>query len=167
MRTDGPALFRACWKIPTGKNWVDNFWRQGNLLAAVNLADGTVRRAITGTGLMMAEVPAHPDTTVRLPGIKVPLWEKVRATALAGAAALHDFGLLGWDIAITSTGPVVLEINDTPDVIMHQIADCRGIMEPVFQQFLSERRRAARELAAAFRERTRKEYAPGAKFSAK
>jgi hypothetical protein len=167
MRPEGPAVFRACWKIPTGKNWVDNFWRPGNLLASVDIADGAIRRVISGTGLTMAEVYMHPDTSVRLTGVKVPLWEKVCATALAGAAAMADFGVLGWDIAVTAAGPVIIEINDTPDLIMHQISDRRGIMEPVFQQFLAERRRGARDLVAVLRDRTRKEYAPGMKFAAK
>ncbi len=76
--------------------------------------------------------------------MRVPLWEERCAAALAAAAAMPDFGLLGWDIAATSSGPVIVEVNDMPDVILSQIADRRGIMEPAFRQFLDDHRRAAK-----------------------
>ena len=151
---EGPRIFRVCWKIPAGPNWADNFWRPGNLLASVDMETGTVQRVVTGTGFAMTEVERHPDTNTRILGMKVPLWEERCAAALVGAAAMPDFGLLGWDIAATATGPVIVEANDTPDAIMMQIADRRGLLEPAFRKFLDERRHAEKvwkaEVRAAF-----------------
>ncbi len=163
--SQGPSVFRACWKIPAGANGVDNFWRPGNLLASLNLEDGTIRRVVCGSGLAMTEVDQHPDTHTRLLGMKVPLWEEICAAALAGAAAMSDFGLLGWDIAATSSGAVIVEVNDTPDVVMHQITDRRGILESAFQRFMEERRQARNFWNANIRAAARKEYSPSVWFS--
>jgi hypothetical protein len=160
----GPKIFRACWKIPAGPNWADNFWRPGNLLASIDMNTGIVQRVVTGTGFAMTEVENHPDTKTRLVGMKVPLWEERCTAALTGAMALPDFGLLGWDIAATSEGPVILEVNDTPDAIMCQIADRRGLMEPSFHGFIEERRHAFKAWKAEQRAAIRKEYASTGKL---
>ena len=161
---NGPKIFRACWKIPAGPNWADNFWRPGNLLASIDISTGIVQRVITGTGLAMKEVEHHPDTQMRLIGLKVPLWEERCAAALTGATALADFGLLGWDIATAPEGPVIVEVNDTPDAIISQIADRRGLMEPLFRQFLEERRQAFKIWQARQREIARGNYASAGKI---
>ena len=162
--SEGPRVFRACWKIPAGPNYADNFWRPGNLLASINLENGIVSRVVSGTGLTMTEVERHPDTNTPLVGMKVPLWEECCAAALTGATALPDFGLLGWDIAATSTGAVIIEVNDTPDAIMPQIADRRGIMEPMFQKFLDDRRHAEKAWKASVQAVAKKEYSSSGKI---
>ena len=68
----GPQLFRAAWKIPTGGHAADNFWRPGNLLAALDLADGRVRRAVSGAGVDGREIAVHPANGVMLPGLQQP-----------------------------------------------------------------------------------------------
>jgi hypothetical protein len=161
---NGPKIFRACWKIPAGLNWADNFWRPGNLLASVDPDTGIIQRVVTGTGLAMTDVEKHPDTQTRLAGLKVPLWEERCTAALTGAAALPDFGLLGWDVAATAEGPVIVEVNDTPDAIISQIADRRGLMEPLFRQFLEERRQAQKTWLAELRAFNRREHASAGKI---
>ena len=142
LEPQGPRIFRAAWKIPAGSNWADNFWRPGNLLASIRLDDGVVQHVVSGSGLAMSEVDNHPDTKAPIVGTKVPLWEELCKAALAGAAAMPELGLLGWDIAATSTGPVIVEVNDTPDAIMPQIAARQGILDPYFEKFLEGRRSA-------------------------
>ncbi|MDE2336026.1 MAG: hypothetical protein KGL10_01825 [Alphaproteobacteria bacterium] len=155
---EGPRVLRACWKIPAGANSVDNFWRKGNILAAIGLESGSVLRAISGTGLDMQEVEKHPDTGAAFAGLKVPLWEEIRAAALAGAAALSDFGLLGWDIAATKDGPVVIEVNETPDVMMIQIAHRKGLLDAPFAAFMDTRRAAFQAWKAEQKKIMQREY---------
>ena len=49
VEENGPFLIHALWKIPVGANPADNFWRPGNLLAAINPDNGTVKTNISGT----------------------------------------------------------------------------------------------------------------------
>ncbi len=158
MTEEGPRIFRAAWKIPAGANSVDNFWREGNILAAIDLENGTVSRAITGTGTAMREIDKHPDTGAAFSGLKVPLFEDICRAALTGAAAFSGFGLLGWDIAATKDGPVVIELNDTPDAVMAQIAHRKGLLDAEFAAFLQDRRRAFRSWKAEQKKIMKREY---------
>ena len=160
---DGPQVFRASWKIPAGANGADNFWRAGNILAAVDLETGKVTGAVSGVGLSMQTVEKHPDTGAALEGVKVPLWEEICKTALAAAAAFPDFGLLGFDIAATKDGPLVIEVNDTPDAIMIQIAHRKGLLGAQMTAFLATRRRAFGDWKAEQKRIMRREYGLGTK----
>jgi hypothetical protein len=42
----GPVIYRAVAKIATGNNPADNFWRQGNMLGAIELESGLISRVV-------------------------------------------------------------------------------------------------------------------------
>jgi hypothetical protein len=86
VRASGPEVLRAVWKVPTGANIADNYWRPGNILCALDPASGTVRRAIRGYGPGLEEVGAHPDSGVPLPGFAVPCWNELVALTLGRPA---------------------------------------------------------------------------------
>jgi hypothetical protein len=58
----------------------------------------------------------HPVTGVPLAGRAVPCWDEVAALAVRAHQVIRDRVLVGWDIAITPSGPVLLEGNSYPDV---------------------------------------------------
>ena len=156
LRSEGtPKLFRACWKIPAGRNAADNFWRPGNLLARIDLVDGRVVRALRGTGMDLEVLSRHPDSGTPLAGLSVPDWPAIATLAVEGARLLKDVPLLGWDIAPTETGPVIVEVNETPDCLLPQLADRRGLLDAEFLSFMAEQKRRAaawkREQAAQAR----------------
>jgi hypothetical protein len=133
----GPKVFRACWKIAAGANRADNFWRNGNMLAAVNTETGTVTRVIRGTGPLQEEIVTHPDTGAMLVGAKVPCWQEALALARATALDLPHVPLIGWDIAVTGRGPVLVEANNTPDFRLVEMAERRGAYDEEFKEFLA------------------------------
>jgi hypothetical protein len=138
-----PKLLRACWKIPAGINVADNFWRPGNLLAQLDLESGRVVRVVRGNGASFDEIAHHPDTGVRILGTVVPHWQEVTQLAIEGAKVLEDMPLVGWDIAPIDTGAVIVELNETPDFKLHQLADRRGILDATLARFLAERKHHA------------------------
>ena len=138
MSEDGPRIIRACWKIPAGAHGADNYWRPGNLLAQLDLATGRVLRVIRGVGMTLEEVTHHLDSGAALIGTVVPNWSEVTKTALEAAKVLPDLKLIGWDIAPVDEGAVVVELNHTPDFILPQLADRRGMMDAGFKRFLAE-----------------------------
>jgi hypothetical protein len=140
----GPRIFRASWKIPSGQNTADNFWRSGNLLAKLDVETGAVEKAISGTGFETKFETHHPDTGAPLIGAAVPRWAEVKAVALEGARVMRHLPMLGWDIGSTAEGPIIIEMNETPDLFLNQFPDARGILEPDFLAFLAEQRRAAK-----------------------
>jgi hypothetical protein len=141
---DGPRIFRASWKIPCGQNAADNFWRSGNLLAKLDVVTGAIQRAISGTGFETKFETHHPDTGAPLIGAAVPRWADVKAVALEGARLMRYVPMLGWDLGSTAEGPIIIEMNETPDLFLNQFPDARGILEPDFLTFLAGQRRAAK-----------------------
>ena len=134
-------ILRACWKIPAGINMADNFWRAGNLLAQLDIATGKVGRVLRGDGLFFEEVTHHPDSGLPLVGTVVPNWPEVARIALEASRIVPEIPLVGWDIAPTDDGAVLVELNETPDFRLHQIADRRGILDDDMCAFLAERDR--------------------------
>lgn len=75
--------------------------------------------------------------------LRVPDWPALKAVAAEGARLFAQFGLIGWDIAPTAGGPVILGLDPAPDLELHQLADRRGVLEPEFLAFLADRRALA------------------------
>ncbi len=140
----GAEIFRACLKLPVSPNTADNYWRPGNLLAEVSIPTGEIQRAVTGTGLTLKTVAAHPDSGIALQGKIVPNWESMKAVALEGARAMRHVPLIGWDIASTAEGAVIVEMNVTPDLFLNQIADRRGALaDKAFISFMDFQKQEA------------------------
>lgn len=66
----------------------------------------------------------HPVSGVKYEGYQIPFWNDIVAL-VEGMHRLYfkGFLLIGWDIALTDDGPVVLEINSNPCTKMAQIAN--------------------------------------------
>jgi len=132
----GPRLFRACWKIPAGANTADNYWRKGNLLAKLDIAQGRVLRVLSGSGLDLAQHDRHPDTNAPLIGFQIPHWQRMLDTVIEAARLMQHVPLIGWDIAALDEGPIIVEMNERPDFTLPQLADGRGILEPELMDFM-------------------------------
>jgi len=129
LATSGRAeVLRQVWKLPAGGSMADNFWR-GNLLAQIDPSTGQVVRAVRGHGVAQQVLDRHPDTGQDLGRLIVPDWAATTGMVLQAAEALSAVRLLGWDVAITDAGPVVVEINNCPDFMLVQMAEGRGIAD--------------------------------------
>jgi hypothetical protein len=63
----------------------------------------------------------HPITKANLVGIEIPYWKEIITMLRKAAAEIPQVGYVGWDIAITSKGPVLIEGNTTPGYKYYQI----------------------------------------------
>jgi hypothetical protein len=68
-----------------------------------------------------AEYDVHPDTGVPFDGYQLPDWETV-LQLMERAAPAFDKPFIGWDVAFTVDGPVVIEGNSSPHLLLAQIA---------------------------------------------
>jgi hypothetical protein len=64
---------------------------------------------------------------------------------------LRHFGLVGWDLAATDDGPVIVEANESTDMILAQLADRRGFLDAPFVELLARRRRESARHATHMR----------------
>jgi Sugar-transfer associated ATP-grasp len=138
-----PKVFRACWKIPTGSNIADNYWRPGNLLAQIDMTNGRVLRVTSGIGLDLIEHTHHPDTKSQLVGMEIPGWTRLSQTAVEAARLMRHMPLIGWDMAMLETKPVIVEMNEKPDLFLNQLADGRGILDEELTAFLKSQKKKA------------------------
>ena len=137
LEDNGPFLMHALWKVPVGDNPADNFWRPGNLLAALDPESGEVRRVIQGIGPDQVEVEEHPDTGARLLGATLPDWWGALDMCLNAATMFAGLRLQAWDVALTDRGPVLIEVNIGGDLNLPQLALGAGLMQPSFTDFLT------------------------------
>ncbi|MDE1905155.1 MAG: hypothetical protein KGH75_01710 [Rhodospirillales bacterium] len=135
---DGPILHRALVKIATGTNPADNYWRPGNMAAAVDTMTGQITRAVSGAGADLAEWSSHPDTDAALVGTTLPDWAGLRDLVMNAACVFPGIRTQSWDIALTDQGPVCLEVNYGGDLNLAQLAEGRGVLDGAYRDHLSE-----------------------------
>jgi len=62
----------------------------------------------------------HPTTDMNLIGFKIPMFKKAVALCKKAALVEKHIAYVGWDIAITPSGPVIVEGNQLPGYDMAQ-----------------------------------------------
>jgi hypothetical protein len=106
-------------KILAGPTVSDNFsmGTTGNLIAYGDPDDGILRGAVNihqcGSG--MKEVSAHPKTGIPFDGFRLPFWADAIELAKSGQRCFPMLPSLGWDIALTEVGPLIIEANSRWD----------------------------------------------------
>jgi hypothetical protein len=137
VRPDGPIIHRALVKIATGVNPADNYWRAGNMLAALDAEGGQIMRAVRGAGADLAICQLHPDTNAPLVGATLPNWPDLRDLVLRAACVFPGIRTQSWDVALTDRGPVLLEVNYGGDLNLAQLAEGRGVLDETYREHLS------------------------------
>ncbi len=100
---------------------VDNF-SAGGLVAEVDLEHGRMSAAAQiGPGNVLRFRPDHPASRAPIEGVDVPYWAEAKALVLRICIMLPQLDYVGWDVAITDAGPVVIEGNSHPSLRFFQI----------------------------------------------
>lgn len=91
------------------------FGKTGNVIAILDPLDGRIHCAVGGSAKRyeMRSVTSHPVTGRNLIGYQVPRWDAVRSLAIEAARAFWPLRTIGWDVAITSGSPCLIEGNVT------------------------------------------------------
>jgi len=79
----------------------------------------------------------HPDTNFAFENFEIPFVKEIE-NLIKKAASLFEKDFIGWDIAITNEGPVIIEGNHNPHFFMLQIG-CKGIKNhPQYSKIFSD-----------------------------
>ncbi len=113
-------LLDAYFRLVVGDSVTDNISDpetglfSGNILATPNLDSGSVESAWApnADGVGYSEITRHPGTGREVIGFTVPDWSEVRALVIKAATAFVPIRVVGWDVAITPSGPVLIEANE-------------------------------------------------------
>ncbi len=131
----GGALLR----MGGGEGFTDN-WALGGFITRIELATGelgeTAKSKLRHGGRV---VRRHPLTGFVFRGTRLPFWSEVPALVCAAARAMRPLRYLGWDVAITDSGPVLIEANHPSDLSMMQEALGGLRPTPLGREWLAQR----------------------------
>ena len=121
-------------KFGLGASAVDNF-SSGGCAARVD-EGGIIRKVVLEDSGSFEHITKHPATNQQIEGIKLPYFDE--AVALAVRAQLHipQLRTLGWDIAITPEGPVIIETNVFWGNVTQALI-CKGMITPGLREVLN------------------------------
>ena len=121
-----PKILWAGLRIGNGVNSVDNF-HAGGMASVIDLKTGKLVNAAVDKDLN--EYEYHPKTKTKIVGFKVPYFEEVKAMVLKAALESDKILVVGWDVAVTPDGPLIIEGNRRPGFDVVQVASRRGRMD--------------------------------------
>ena len=97
----------AMLRLPTKESSGKANLHMGGIGLGVDIATGVTTNAVMHDQL----IEKHPDTKLKLSGIKIPYWREILEIAIK-CQEVSKLGYIGVDVAIDGErGPVVLEIN--------------------------------------------------------
>lgn len=124
-----PEVIGAAMRMAVGSNHTVDNLHAGGIAAAVDLATGTLGSASNlGSNCRLGWIDRHPDSDAQIAGFRLLGWDDVRLFALRARTAFGDRVLVGWDIAITIGGPILVEANGGPDLDIIQRVARHGLM---------------------------------------
>lgn len=128
-------LLSGLMRFGAGGSVVDN-GSSGGCFVFLDLETGRLR----GVGKTYLEhggaiYPRHPDTNVSFDGFQVPDFPAL-IKLVKDAAALFPNRLVGWDVAVTGSGPLLPEGNHNHHLGMSEMAYGGYRAHPVFSTLL-------------------------------
>ena len=120
-------------------NRVDNL-NSGGFAAKIDPETGIV--CSDGVGKFNRASALHPLTGIAFKGYKIPMFQEVLALAHAAALRAPHVGLVGWDVAISNQGPILIEGNDFPGHDIYQsptfVGEAKIGMRPIFDAMIND-----------------------------
>ena len=113
-----PHVVYAAMRLGSGGAVVDNFNHGGMVLPADRETGKLIGVAVDKLG---RSYEAHPDTGIPFDGYQLPHWEAALALVREAAQRVPSVRFVGWDIALTPTGPKLVEGNHYPGHDIYQL----------------------------------------------
>jgi hypothetical protein len=121
----------ALMKFGAGKAITDNDNVGGRVFAFMDTNDGSLSKGFTGS-FSQLPIEFHPDSKMRIFQYTVPFWKESLELAMSAHQVLPYPRHLGWDIAISEKGPLIIEPNSFLAISVYQkggndMADATGL----------------------------------------
>ena len=123
-------------RIGNGINAVDNF-HSGGMFAYFDENGIITTPAADREGIVYEN---HPFTNVKIKGYKIPYYQEAIDMAIKASKVIPEIKYIGFDIAITDNGPVIIEGNELPGYDVYQskltISDTKEGLKPYFDSII-------------------------------
>jgi hypothetical protein len=132
-------LMSAYLRMSTNNKHVDNI-SSGGCLVGINLLTGELRKegypGFSASGTVIYS--CHPVTQTVFEGFAIPYFEEARRMVLRAAGLVPGLRLVGWDVAISETGPVLVEGNSDYNMNGNDLSEGGFLTNAIFKKMLAE-----------------------------
>lgn len=104
-------LFKPVLRAGVGDAYVDNY-NAGGCEYAIDLNSGVIISK-SYHGYRFNDV-THPGCDIIMPGTRIPYWNELIMMVKEACMMIPECRFIGWDIAITKSGPQLIEGNHNP-----------------------------------------------------
>lgn len=130
-------ILSAFMRFGTGGSFVDNS-SSGGMYVAVDIEKGK----LVGKSYQLMknggkQLEKHPDSNTLFDGFVIPYFQESKILIEKAVSYIPD-RIIGWDIAISNNGPVLIEGNDNNSFIAPDIAYGGYLKHPMFKEILEE-----------------------------
>lgn len=138
-RYDGKVKVVAAYqRIGNSGRIVDNY-NGGGMVVPINEQTGIIE--YPAVDKLKNIYYKHPITNTDIVGFKIPMYKEAVNLAKKAAKVVKEIRYVGWDIAITDKGPVIIEGNEYPGHDIYQLPPHRtnniGVL-PKFEEALGK-----------------------------
>ena len=127
------TLVLAICRIGNGGR-VDNFLN-GGMMTRIDIEKGCLQYVCVDQHNRTYE--KHPITGTPFVGYPIPMWDRCVSLVKKAALEVPQVGYVGWDVAVTPDGPVLVEGNEFPGHCLYQLPphtpDNYGLL-PLFEK---------------------------------
>jgi hypothetical protein len=111
---DGKSVvMHAYMRIGRINSCTDNAGMGGNVNGLIDIETGMITQVIRFDGFRKKYfIKEHPDTGFVIEGFRIPNWDFIKSTMIEFQKKITIFKAIGWDVAVTDQGPVIVEMND-------------------------------------------------------
>ena len=119
----------ACLRVGNGYNEVDNF-HKGGMGIQIDTKTGRLKGLAVDKDLN--KYRKHPVSKVEFNNFEIPYFKEVKELVLKAALVNQNIKVVGWDVAITKNGPVLVEGNRRPGFDLVQVVSNRGRKDIIY-----------------------------------
>ncbi|MBN1186919.1 MAG: hypothetical protein JXB49_31875, partial [Bacteroidales bacterium] len=137
---DNEPVFLGGYQGFATNNSLTDSWSHGSLYVGINAE----KECLSGSGLTSTSdkrqglLPSHPDSEIIFEGYPVPYLDEAIDLCIRAHRLLYFNFVVGWDVAITDEGPVIVEANENPGISVLQSLNggIRSIVQEKYDQIL-------------------------------
>ena len=109
-------IMLRCIRMGNGVNAVDNF-HSGGMYSMFDEKGIVITDAVDRKGNSYEK---HPFTNTKIKGFKIPFYKETIDMCIKASEVIPEIRYIGWDIAITKDGPLIIEGNELPGYDLYQ-----------------------------------------------
>lgn len=135
VNKEGEVDILGCRLRITINSSVDNL-AAGNIAAEIDEQTGLVVGPGVYSDITKEDEYFHPITNVKLIGFQVPYWKETIEMVKKAAKINTNNKSIGWDVAITNSGPELIEGNHDWCKLLWQLPMKKGL-KPILEKYLN------------------------------